>query len=812
MTSGTSIKPLTVREGAPGASTTATTTRVAGNSSSTQVSNTKAPTQKLILSDELGKSIHASVTLMEASNSFEDFVRSSQGPSDLHEDVEHLDHPAAHLLAQYKEQGVPFETTTEQWSQERLSQALERGCHQSANLYKDFVRAEFVDFVDKKFWIVLPASSLEDLPDLRLSPLGVVPQHERRPRLICDYTYYNVNQETVPLAPPEAMQFGHALQRVLQRVANANPRFGPVYLSKIDISDGFYRMRLTLQSILPLGLILPRWEGEEQMIALPLVLPMGWTESPPSFSSATETIADLANDALRHNTVPTFHRLASLANTCPIDYTIPTAPVVSPPLLPRCFSNNPVRYVDVYVDDLAGLAQGPPSVQQEVNRAILSSLDLVFRPLSPDDLESRQEPASKRKLEKGDGFMALQKLYLGWLIDTQAMTLQLPLRRLVRLREILESLPRSRKQVSITTWHKVLGELRSMALGIPGSRGLFSALQFRFRHDKHKIRLTTMVHDFLDDFRWLFNDLQRRPTRIYEIVPTDPHIIGTTDASGVGMGGVFFRPTYDSTADAPKYESYLWRAPFPDSVRQQLVTFDNPKGIITNSDLELAATVAQNDVIAQRFGVDDATIANAHDNYAAVFWNRKGSTTTVGPAAYLLRLQSLHQRQYGYLSLHDFIPGHLNRMADDASRHLDWTDSEILTHFNTHFPQPATWNVCQLRPAMNSALISSLFRKRSDPASWLNERKPPTPIGTCGWSSVPSTPWILGSPKGTILYRTYKSSRIGSALDASHPVDTPFDLTQLLTSSEVWDRRTKGWGPLTLDSTNTETKTSDSRV
>jgi hypothetical protein len=111
---------------------------------------------------------------------------------------------------------------------------------------------------------------------------------------------------------------------------------------------------------------------------------------------------------------------------------------------------------------------------------------------------------------------------------------------------------------------------------------------------------------------------------------------------------------------------------------------------------------------------------------------------------------------------------------------------------------------------MNSTLISSLFKTRSDPQSWISEPVQQTSIGNCGWDSVPRTPWILGSPKGTIQYRTYKSSLKGSVMDAAHPVASPFDLAQFLTSSAVWARRTKGWGPLTPESTITEPPTSDS--
>jgi hypothetical protein len=35
------------------------------------------------------------------------------------------------------------------------------------------------------------------------------------------------------------MQFGRALERALLfRIRHANPRYGPVYINKIDISDG----------------------------------------------------------------------------------------------------------------------------------------------------------------------------------------------------------------------------------------------------------------------------------------------------------------------------------------------------------------------------------------------------------------------------------------------------------------------------------------------------------------------------------------------------------------------------------------------
>ena len=74
-------------------------------------------------------------------------------------------------------------------------------------------------------------------------------ERDRRDRVIIDYSYSKVNQETLPLVATDAMQFGHALDRILRQILLANPAYGPVQLMKIDISDGFYRVNLNINDI-----------------------------------------------------------------------------------------------------------------------------------------------------------------------------------------------------------------------------------------------------------------------------------------------------------------------------------------------------------------------------------------------------------------------------------------------------------------------------------------------------------------------------------------------------------------------------------
>ena len=82
----------------------------------------------------------------------------------------------------------------------------------------------------------------------------------------------------------------------------------------------------------------------------------------------------------------------------------------------------------------------------------------------------------------------------------------------------------------------------------------------------------------------------------------------------------------------------------------------------------------------------ERTIATLSNNIASVYWLRKGSTTTIGPAAYLLWLQAHHQQFHRCCSLHDYITDPANDMADICSRAWHLTNSQLFAYFNIHFP------------------------------------------------------------------------------------------------------------------------------
>ena len=137
---------------------------------------------------------------------------------------------------------------------------------------------------------------------------------------------------------------------------------------------------------------------------------------------------------------------------------------------------------------------------------------------------------------------------------------------------------------------RLIGKLRSMHLAIPGVVGRFLNLQQSLTAYHHAHRATAYVtsgfHSDLRFWRRLCAEIPTRPTYLAAIVQRLPTDIGFTDASGLGAGGVWIDPNKDG-------RNYVWRLPWPEDIRTDLVSFDNPQGRITNSDLELAALFLQ---------------------------------------------------------------------------------------------------------------------------------------------------------------------------------------------------------------------------
>ena len=82
--------------------------------------------------------------------------------------------------------------------------------------------------------------------------------------------------------------FRCALSWLLWLLCHTDPAEGPIYMSKYDFTNGFYQIFLAADDTLKLAVMIPRYDGEPQCVAMPLSLTMGWTNLPSMLSAASK--------------------------------------------------------------------------------------------------------------------------------------------------------------------------------------------------------------------------------------------------------------------------------------------------------------------------------------------------------------------------------------------------------------------------------------------------------------------------------------------------------------------------------------------
>ncbi len=640
----------------------------------------------------LGKSAYKASLLLKRLG-WTTFIKTLQHPSDYSNNLHALPHPAGLYLQRLAHTGVPAPSSAPPWTSQHRRRVLHRGSHSSAtHQFHDFLYADMLDMVEKRFWVVLPYAALRHEPHLKLSPCGVVPQRARRPRPIMDYTFTGVNQHSLPLSPIHSMQIGHALPRLLQRIAYADPTQGPLLMAKFDLSDGYYRVRLSPEAALELAVILPS-PRKRPLIGIPLSLPMGWTHSPPYFCAFTETAADLANDSSSSVTSPvTPHplELPSQLEPIPCDTQF-TSDCLHPPTAASLQS--PLSYVDVYIDDFIALAHRVCA--GTTLRRLLNAISSIFRQdPHPQDSSSRKQVISASKLAQGDGTWSTEKIILGWLINTASGTLALPPHKRDRLLELVTSFLPLRR-TSRRKWQQLLGELRHMAMAVRGASYLFSILQHVLvdQPNASRVRLNPLVHAALADWCHLAATLATNPVPITTLVPRAPSYVGAVDASQQGLVGFWISSRFGHHPQPTAF-----RHPFPPNIQAQLVSHSNPMGHITNSDLELSALVAGAATLANTAPTHHALLLCTSDNTPAVSWCGKGSTSTKNPSAFLLWWLALLCRLYRFDLKVVHVPGTTNLIADFCSHSFFLSDQAFLTELQRRFPTQPSWQIAPVMP------------------------------------------------------------------------------------------------------------------
>jgi hypothetical protein len=226
-----------------------------------------------------------------------------------------------------------------------------------------------------------------------------------------------------------------------------------------------------------------------------------------------------------------------------------------------------------------------------------------------------------------------------------------------------------------------------------------------------------------------------------------PDYIGIVDASSHGVGGVV-------VGELSAIPPTVFRLQWPPDISAELLSFNNPKGKITNSDLEMAGLLLL--WLCLEEVAPDLThkhIALFSDNSPTVSWVTKMASRKSKVAAQLVRALALRlnvKQTCPLTPVH--IPGVENALTDIPSRSFgsvrEWeckSDTELLTLFNTKFPLPqqASWTVFRFGTKVTTRVISALRMKGITLAEWQRLPKTGKHIGQIGRNMSDLWDWTL---------------------------------------------------------------------
>ena len=631
-----------------------------------------------------------------------------------------------------------------------MQAAVDRGPHQSALTPESIALfAEDIGYQERAgFCKVFTWEELLQLQpkNLKISPVAAVPQVGRRPRIILDLSFpvytevdgvmtiiqASVNDTTVAEAPSiPVKEIGQVLHRLLYYMKMTRAGLW-ICFSKLDISDGFWRLVVTNECSFNFAYVLPQPPGHPIRIVVPSALQMGWKESPGYFCATTEVARDITQYLIDNKVSLPFHPIEDQMSI--------------PDITPRARDESPSSLPQVYVDDFCTAAtQSKDGLHlARVRRASIHGVHSIFPQTSITKHVNGKEPISEKKLLQGDGNFEFIKLMIGFLFDGIKRTLRLPQEKAtVYIKEAHAML--RRKAIKLKTFQTIVGKLRHAALILPAARGFFTPLNNIMKSPSKTITLGADAKEAVLDLITLIHRLSKRATHVNEIIPDPPSYVAYHDAAAEGAGGVWF-------SLINSMQPVLWRVQFPQDIAEDVISDKNPNGSITNSDLELAAEVlAVGIIIDEAPVIKHQTLGTLCDNSPTVSWiDRMASKSIFPTAGRLLRglAYMLHSVHCGpVITTH--LPGVENIMADIASRpakalamfapsQSQLSDEQFRSSFDTSFPLPngQEWKLATVPDWLKSNVFKTLRGQRLSLQQWAPPNGPG--IGKHGKATVAS--------------------------------------------------------------------------
>jgi hypothetical protein len=187
-----------------------------------------------------------------------------------------------------------------------------------------------------------------------------------------------------------------------------------ILLSKLDISNGFWRLVVQEADSYNFAYVLPQQDREPIQIVVPSAVQIGWVESQPLFCAVTKLARDLTQHLIDNRVCLPAHPLED-------KISIKNVPL-------HAQMATPTKLLQVYMDNFCNVVTQSldESHVPMIRRALIHGVHAVLPEPAVTGHQNRKDPLSKKKLEQGDGNFVSTKDMIGFTFDGIKRTIQLP--------------------------------------------------------------------------------------------------------------------------------------------------------------------------------------------------------------------------------------------------------------------------------------------------------------------------------------------------------------------------------------------------
>jgi hypothetical protein len=669
---------------------------------------------------------------------------------------------------------------------------LKYGNHSSAQEAKPALVSSIQKEIDRAYAVPLPSWLAPFIPNIHLSPYGLLEIAGKKPRIITDHSYQpsidllaspatiSVNQmhgitHETPLA------YGSTMRRHLIRIYNLRISYPKeiLYLFDDDVTAAFRHVKYNLFVAGAFSAI------ANSLLLIHCAQTFGSVTSPSNYESLALTRAFLSetfsNPMYEH--LQTIHQLyldmvrwagdhntsvSGIVTTCIMDALNPGVIVEGQPV-------NTPHYP--FVDDTLYA-----DLKKRILQAIAASIEACFIIFGARNDNLRPCPLSLEKFQLLSCSPIRQQL--GLIINTNTLCICIPSSKLEKLQQLMRPLHTQRRQITVSEGAKLLGNLDHLASHIPWFRHLYLSIRSTFnvavaRFHRAIERSDTYIHllgqsdhlsgsqlavhqrfiakwlssqlysdsnstfflstPFRNDLaiiRTLVSDQSLWVTPIPHIIPRTPSFTAYCDSCMTGAGG--YSPEL-------KFLWYIQWQPH-DAPIDGLLGDETHINILEYLAILITYAIAQRCLLSNPAQAPDTypVINISSDNTTAVSWAQKTISSNNPIAKHAARIACLLQLNARLGLKVAYIEGDKNIVSDALSRLYSNSSSPLLPSaiqtLQERFQSLASCTHCPVPPNLLS-LITRLFSRDAAklvlewPASKKQRKQDNNSIET-GWNLI----------------------------------------------------------------------------